>query len=267
MKIGTQATSLAVLHNQESHAPQAPIAVRPEPAHAIPEIPLDLAIRPRTRGIHPFLAMTLGDKGCASSSGVSLEDDSHTQVSLSDFSVASRDVNHNNICAGLSTEWLVMSSDGDAESRMDHLDYNGEGQSRGSERHQVYNDALAAALSNDDEAPFFTASTAVIEDAGFSLRREPKTVHASGGSAQLGQTVAHDVAQSGRKHLLSLRFANVQGHAIACSCEGSQFKLFDPNLGEFQSSRSAAPQLIKGLIDHYNSLNYDVACVNEFRVS
>lgn len=106
MKIGTQAPSLAIFHNLESPAPQAPIAARPEPAQATPEIPLDLAIRPRARGIHPFLAMTLGDKGCASSSGVSLEDDAHTQANLNDFSVASRDVNHNNICAGLSTECL-----------------------------------------------------------------------------------------------------------------------------------------------------------------
>ncbi|WP_267443646.1 YopT-type cysteine protease domain-containing protein [Erwinia psidii] len=196
-----------------------------------------------------------------------MEDQSVTQLTLDDFAVASRDVNRNNICAGLSTEWLVMSRHGDAQSRMDHLDHGGEGQSNGAQRHQVYDDALASALSNDDEAPFFTASTAVIENAGFSLNREPKTVYASGGSARLAHTLAGDVVQAGRKHLLSLRFANVQGHAIACSCEGSRFKLFDPNLGEFQSTRSAAPQMLKALIDHYTGLNYDVACVNEFRVS
>ncbi|AVB22713.1 MULTISPECIES: YopT-type cysteine protease domain-containing protein [Pseudomonas syringae group] len=267
MKINMATPSIAILHHQENHAPQAASAPQPEHGQTNEQQSLDLALRPRARGIHPFLALMLGDKGCASSSSVSLGDDSTTQVNLEDFAVASRDVNRNNICAGLSTEWLVMSNSGDAESRMDHLDYNGEGQSNGAQRHQVYDDALSSALSNDDEAPFFTASTAVVENAGFSLRREPKTVHASGGSAQLAQTLANDLAQAGRKHLLSLRFASVQGHAIASSCEGTRFKLFDPNLGEFQSSRSEAPQVLKALIDHYNNLNYDVYCVNEFRVS
>ncbi|KPC15911.1 YopT-type cysteine protease domain-containing protein [Pseudomonas amygdali pv. lachrymans] len=267
MKINIATSSIAILHHQENHAPKASSAPQPEHAQTNQQMPLDLALRSKTRGIHPFLALMLGDKGCVSSSNVNLEDDSTTQVNLEDFAVASRDVNRNNICAGLSTEWLVMSNSGDAQSRMDHLDHNGEGQSNGAQRHQVYDNALASALSNDDEAPFFTASTAVIEDAGFSLRREPKTARASGGSAQLAQTLANDLAQTGRKHLLSLRFASVQGHAIACSCEGSRFKLFDPNLGEFQSSRSEAPQMLKALIDHYNNLNYDVYCVNEFRVS
>ncbi|WP_158491075.1 YopT-type cysteine protease domain-containing protein [Pseudomonas tremae] len=249
--------ALATVHHQDNHAPQASSATQAEHSETSREVPLDLALKPRSRGIHPFLAVTLGDKGCASSSS----------VSLNDFAIASRDVNRNNICAGLSTEWLLMSNHGNAQSRMDHLDHHGAGQSNGAYRHQVYSSALASAFSNDDEAPLFTASTTVLENAGFSLRREPKTAMASGGSARLAQTVASDVAQAGRKHLLSLRFASAQGHAVACSCEGGQFKLFDPNLGEFHSSRSAAPQMLKALIDHYDSLNYDVACINEFRVS
>ncbi|WP_395587970.1 YopT-type cysteine protease domain-containing protein [Pseudomonas syringae group genomosp. 7] len=62
-------------------------------------------------------------------------------------------------------------------------------------------------------------------------------------------------------------FASVQRHAIAISSECNIFKLFYPNLGEFQSSRSDAPQMLKALIEHYNNLIYDVHCVNEFRVS
>ncbi|MCF5712475.1 MULTISPECIES: YopT-type cysteine protease domain-containing protein [Pseudomonas syringae group] len=267
MKISMATPALATVHHQDNHAPQTSSAPQAEHSEASREMPLDLALKPRSRGIHPFLAVILGDKGCASSSSVSQGSDSTRDVDLDDFAVASRDVNRNNICAGLSTEWLLMSNSGNAQSRMDHLDHHGAGQSNGAHRHQVYRNALASALSDGDGAPLITASTAVLENAGLSLRREPKAAMASGGSARLAQTVASDVAQAGRKHLLSLRFASVQGHAIACSCEGGQFKLFDPNLGEFHSSRSAAPQMLKALIDHYNDLNYNLYGINEFRVS
>ncbi|POP89137.1 Cysteine protease avirulence protein AvrPphB [Pseudomonas syringae pv. avii] len=268
MKINMATPSLATLHYQENHAPQESSAPQPEYLQKSREVPLDLALRPRTRGIHPFLASKLGDKGCASSSEVSRGDHSNTQVDLEDFSVVSRHVNQNNICAGLSTEWLVMSNSGDAQSRMDHFDHGGEGQSNAAQRHHVYDSALTSAFSNNDEFPLLTAAIAVIENAGFLLSREPKIVYASGGSAQLSRTLASDVAQASRKHLLSLRFTTGEGHAIACSCEGSRLKLFDPHFGEFQSSRSAAPQMLKALIDHYNNNpDYELVSVNEFRVS
>ncbi|WP_410755299.1 YopT-type cysteine protease domain-containing protein [Erwinia psidii] len=54
-------------------------------------------------------------------------------MTLDDFAVAPGDVNRNNICAGLSPEWLVMSRHGDAQSRMDHLDHDGERQSNGAQ--------------------------------------------------------------------------------------------------------------------------------------
>ncbi|MBI6730600.1 MULTISPECIES: YopT-type cysteine protease domain-containing protein [Pseudomonas syringae group] len=259
--------ALATVHYQDNHAPQASSTPQAGHSETSREMPLDLALKPRSRGIHPFLALILGDKGCAHSSSVSQGGSSTRHTNINDFAVAPRDVNRDDICTGLSTEWLLMSNSGNAQSRMDHLDYHGAGQSNGAQRHQVFNNTLASALSNDDEAPLFTASTAILENAGFSLRRRPKIVDASGGIARMAQTVASDVAQAGRKHLLSLRFGNLQGHGIACSCEGDQFKLFDPHLGELHSSRSAAPQMLKALIDYYESLNYDVACVNEFRVS
>jgi YopT-type cysteine protease-like protein len=212
--------------------------VQAGPPPACQQAPLDLVLRPSARGLHPFLAVTLGDKG-----------------------------NRDNICVGLSTQWLLMAGRGDARSRMDHLDYGSRGQHLGAQRQQLYCEALARAFANNDETPIFTANSAAIEAAGFSLRRAPKSVRAPGGSAELARAVAADVAQAGRKHVLSLRFESAQGHAIACSCDGGQLTLFDPNLGEFQASRQTAAELLRALIDHYNDLRYEVACMNEYRLA
>lgn len=267
MKIATSLPSPAgvyVSQNQTHSAPKEPQKETRQPSQ---ETSLALVVQPRTRGIHPFLAVALGDKGCAASASVTLQSDSDTESVLDDFSAASKDVNRNNICAGLSAEWLLMNQHGDAQWRMEQLDYGSQGQERGAQRQQFYKDSLAAALAEHDQAPFLTASRAMLKNAGLRCRGKPTTVLASGGSSQLARSVAADVAQDGRKHLLSLRFASIQGHAVACACEGNQFKLFDPNLGEYQCPRSAAAQLLKLLLDHYNDLNCNVGGINEFRVS
>lgn len=267
MKIGTAPPTQAAWHAQETLPKQQPAVTASELPPATAQAPLDLVVRPRGRGIHPFLAVTLGDKGCACSSSVQLQSDPSTAARLDDFLAAGRNINRDNICVGLCTEWLLMGGSGDAQSRLDQLDYGSRGQDTGAQRQQLYMDVLAKAFATDDPTPVFTANSATLEDAGFTLRREPKTVRVAGGSLALARAVAADVAQAGRKHMLSLRFESAQGHAIVCSCEGGQFRLFDPNLGEYQCSRREASALFRALIDHYNDLNYDVACMNEYRIA
>ncbi len=183
---------------------------------------------------------------------------------LSDYQVASADLNRANICAGLSTEWLRLKGAGTASSRLDTLAPGNAAYDTAAMRHERYQDAIAHAHHSGAEEPITEGAQAILRDAGLRKIGQSTTIYCSpyrGLSA-----VAEPLAKSNTRYLVSLRFQNGEGHAIAVATSGNRTKLFDPNYGEYGAAPDQVHGLLRSLAAHYSAQDLDLAAVNLHRV-
>jgi YopT-type cysteine protease-like protein len=183
---------------------------------------------------------------------------------LSAFQVAPGNLNEQNICAGLSTEWLLLNGHGNAPDRLATLAPGSAAHRAATERHDIYLAAIAKAHQSGATHPLNDGANTILGNAGLKKLGDAIPVFVE--SAQDMDEVAQHVTQANTRFLLSLRFMNGHGHAIAATHQGGQTRLFDPNLGEFQASSRDTTQLLKQLATHYESMDLDLGGINMHRV-
>lgn len=186
------------------------------------------------------------------------------QPPLSDYQVASADLNQANICAGLSTEWLRLKGAGNASSRLDTLAPGNAAYDTAASRHGRYHDAVAHAHRSGAEEPITEGAKAILRDAGLQKIGPSTTIYCSPYRG-LG-AVADELAKNNSRYLVSLRFMSGQGHAIAAATSGNRTKLFDPNYGEYEAASNQVHGLLRALAAHYSTQDLDLAGVNLHRV-
>ncbi|WP_084210118.1 YopT-type cysteine protease domain-containing protein [Ralstonia sp. A12] len=183
---------------------------------------------------------------------------------LSDYQVASADLNRANICAGLATEWLRLKDAGTASSRLDRLALGSEAYDTAAARHGRYHDAIAHAHRSGAEEPITEGAKAILRDAGLRKIGASTTIYCSPYRGLGG--VAEHLAKSNTRYLVSLRFLCGQGHAIAVATRGNRTKLFDPNSGEYEATPDQVHGLLRLLAAHYDAQDLTLAGVNLHRV-
>lgn len=188
------------------------------------------------------------------------------RIPLSAFEVAGRDLNQEDICIGLSSEWLLLGLQGNASSRLERLDYHSDLYQRAGQLQSDYDSNLQEHYRQHTDFPLLEAEKDLLRSAGMHVKREPETIIYSGNREEASGQVANKIAKNGKNHLLSLRFSTLDGHAIAASTQNGRFHLFDPNLGEFESSLHNAEDLVEGIVGHYDAHGRDVAAINLYRV-
>jgi YopT-type cysteine protease-like protein len=213
----------------------------------------------------PLDSLKVADNGCASSSlgGRHSRPQGHPQA-LSAFQVAPGNLNEQNICAGLSTEWLLLNGHGNAPDRLATLAPGSAAHRAAAEKHDIYLAAIAQAHQSGATHPLNDGANTILSTAG--LKKLGDSIPVFVESAQDMDGVAQHLTQANTRFLLSLRFMNGHGHAIAATHQGGQTRLFDPNLGEFQASSRNTAQLLKQLASHYESRDLDLGGINMHRV-
>ncbi|WP_081357853.1 YopT-type cysteine protease domain-containing protein [Ralstonia pseudosolanacearum] len=209
-----------------------------------------------------YESSTTTSRHSAASAADSLGNEGHRP--LSDYQVASADLNQANICAGLSTEWLRLKGAGTASSRLDRLAPGNAVYETAAARHGRYHDAIAHAHRSGAEEPITEGAKAILRDAGLQKIGSSTTIYCSPYRG-LG-AVAEQLAKSNTRFLVSLRFMSGQGHAIAAATSGNRTKLFDPNYGEYEAASNQVHGLLRAVAANYSAQDLDLAGVSLHRV-
>lgn len=223
----------------------------------------------------PLDSLKVADNGCVSSSlnskksspnsspASSVQDSSssgHSRQHLAAFQVAQANLNQQDICTGLSIEWLLLKGQGNATNRLATLQPGSAAHHAASEKHDIYLAAIAQAHKTGATHPLNEGANAVLSVAG--LKKLGDSIPVFFETAEDIATVAKNLTQNNARFLLSLRFANGQGHAIAATNNAGHTRLFDPNLGEFEASSNDTTKLLKQLAAHYGSMDFDLVGIN-----
>lgn len=221
----------------------------------------------------PLDSLKVADNGCVSSSLNSKKSSPNaapassvhnpptsSRQNLAAFQVAQANLNQQDICTGLSIEWLLLREQGNAAKRLATLQPGSAAHQAASDKHDIYLAAIAQAHKTGATHPLNEGANAVLSVAG--LKKLGDSIPVFFETAEDIATVAKNLTQNNARFLLSLRFANGQGHAIAATNSAGHTRLFDPNLGEFEASSKDTTTLLKQLAAHYGSMDFDLVGIN-----
>ncbi|MDA9497817.1 YopT-type cysteine protease domain-containing protein [Bradyrhizobium sp. CCBAU 11357] len=168
------------------------------------------------------------------------------------------EANVDGICVGLIGEWL-RNLPNSPRSRMNALEPESKAHRAAAEMQDKYQDIRARLRRegvNHSEANMRAKNTVLREATGLELIGEESVYSFDKPEERL--RMRQQITADGSKHLLSLRFADVQPrHAIATSASNGEITLFDPNYGEFTgpSEESWTKELFQRLSNRYRSPN------------